>query len=54
MNGQHLIIPDISNSLDTSDHSRSARRKLQQLSDSLFEDLAMDVFDEVERRELDT
>ncbi|CAF0741104.1 unnamed protein product [Didymodactylos carnosus] len=53
-NGQHLIIPDISDNLDTSDSSRSARRKLQQLPDSLFEDLAMDVFDEVERRELDT
>ncbi|CAF4573774.1 unnamed protein product, partial [Rotaria magnacalcarata] len=41
-------------SLDISDQALLARKKLQQLPDPLFEDLAMDVFDEVERRELNT
>ncbi|CAF3354043.1 unnamed protein product [Rotaria sp. Silwood1] len=50
---QHIVLPELKN-LDKSKQAIIARQKLQQLSDSLFEDLAMDVYDEVERRELKT
>ncbi|CAF1147607.1 unnamed protein product [Rotaria sp. Silwood1] len=52
--GQHIILPELNENLDISDQALLARKKLQQLPDQLFEDLAMDVFDEVERRELNT
>ncbi|CAF2886029.1 unnamed protein product [Rotaria sp. Silwood2] len=52
--GQHIILPELNENLDISDPALLARKKLQQLPDQLFEDLAMDVFDEVERRELNT
>ncbi|XP_015980519.1 ARF GTPase-activating protein GIT2 isoform X6 [Rousettus aegyptiacus] len=52
-NGQHFIIPQMAESLDLSDLAKAAKKKLQSLSNHLFEELAMDVYDEVDRRETD-
>ncbi|XP_051543567.1 ARF GTPase-activating protein GIT2-like isoform X2 [Myxocyprinus asiaticus] len=53
-NGQHFIIPQMADSsLEISEFAKAAKRKLQSLSDHLFEELAMDVYDEVDRRETD-
>ncbi|XP_004843652.1 ARF GTPase-activating protein GIT2 isoform X6 [Heterocephalus glaber] len=53
-NGQHFIIPQMADSsLDLSELAKAAKRKLQSLSNHLFEELAMDVYDEVDRRETD-
>ncbi|GLH03995.1 Uncharacterized protein GBIM_09792 [Gryllus bimaculatus] len=51
LNGQHYIIPEVSDSVEHTDLAKAARRKLQQLPNHLFEELAMDVYDEVDRRE---
>ncbi|XP_015240618.1 PREDICTED: ARF GTPase-activating protein GIT2-like isoform X3 [Cyprinodon variegatus] len=54
--GQHFIIPqmaDRNNSLDLSDFAKAAKKKLQSLTNHQFEELAMDVYDEVDRRETD-
>ncbi|XP_022108828.1 ARF GTPase-activating protein GIT2-like isoform X2 [Acanthaster planci] len=52
--GQHFLIPEMADSsLDRSEAAEQARKKLQALSNHLFEELAMDVYDEVDRRELD-
>ncbi|XP_035990343.1 ARF GTPase-activating protein GIT2b isoform X3 [Fundulus heteroclitus] len=53
-NGQHFIIPQMADSsLDLSDFAKAAKKKLQSLSNHQFEELAMDVYDEVDRRETD-
>ncbi|XP_034064432.1 ARF GTPase-activating protein GIT2b isoform X8 [Gymnodraco acuticeps] len=55
-NGQHFIIPqmaDRNDSLDLSEFAKAAKKKLQSLSNHQFEELAMDVYDEVDRRETD-
>lgn len=53
-NGQHFIIPQLADSsLDLSELAKAAKKKLQSLSNHLFEELAMDVYDEVDRRETD-
>ncbi|CAB1319447.1 unnamed protein product, partial [Coregonus sp. 'balchen'] len=39
--------------LDLSELAKAAKKKLQSLSNHLFEELAMDVYDEVDRRETD-
>ncbi|XP_051515206.1 ARF GTPase-activating protein GIT2a isoform X3 [Myxocyprinus asiaticus] len=53
-NGQHFIIPQMADSsLELTEFAKAAKRKLQSLSDHLFEELAMDVYDEVDRRETD-
>ncbi|XP_057209808.1 ARF GTPase-activating protein GIT2a isoform X1 [Triplophysa rosa] len=53
-NGQHFIIPQMADrSVELSEFAKAAKRKLQSLSDHLFEELAMDVYDEVDRRETD-
>ncbi|XP_026859287.2 ARF GTPase-activating protein GIT2b isoform X2 [Electrophorus electricus] len=54
-NGQHFIIPQIAdrNILDLSELAKAAKKKLQSLSNHQFEELAMDVYDEVDRRETD-
>ncbi|KAG8288420.1 glycerophosphoinositol permease [Homalodisca vitripennis] len=49
--GQHFLVPEIADCLETPQLTKEARSKLQQLSNPLFEDLAMDVYDEVDRRE---
>ncbi|TRY88937.1 hypothetical protein DNTS_008508 [Danionella cerebrum] len=52
--GQHFIIPQMADSsVELSEFAKAAKRKLQSLSDRLFEELAMDVYDEVDRRETD-
>uniref|UniRef100_A0A8C7K3C2 G protein-coupled receptor kinase interacting ArfGAP 2a n=1 Tax=Oncorhynchus kisutch TaxID=8019 RepID=A0A8C7K3C2_ONCKI len=45
--------PPMYSSLDLSELAKAAKKKLQSLSNHLFEELAMDVFDEVDRRETD-
>ncbi|XP_029467049.1 ARF GTPase-activating protein GIT1 isoform X6 [Rhinatrema bivittatum] len=58
----HYIIPQMADrsrpkgappSLDLSELAKAAKKKLQALSNRLFEELAMDVYDEVDRREND-
>uniref|UniRef100_A0A3Q3VVP6 Arf-GAP domain-containing protein n=1 Tax=Mola mola TaxID=94237 RepID=A0A3Q3VVP6_MOLML len=53
----HYIIPQmfsfLSSSLDLSELAKAAKKKLQVLNNRLFEELAMDVYDEVDRREND-
>ncbi|XP_068019408.1 ARF GTPase-activating protein GIT2 isoform X3 [Melanerpes formicivorus] len=52
--GQHFVIPQMADSsLDVSELAKAAKKKLQSLSNHLFEELAMDVYDEVDRRETD-
>ncbi|XP_051923733.1 ARF GTPase-activating protein GIT2a isoform X7 [Hippocampus zosterae] len=52
--GQHFIVPQMADSsLDLSELAKAAKKKLQSLSNHLFEELAMDVYDEVDRRETD-
>ncbi|XP_026199810.1 ARF GTPase-activating protein GIT2a isoform X1 [Anabas testudineus] len=53
-NGQHFIVPQMADSsADLSELAKAAKKKLQSLSNHLFEELAMDVYDEVDRRETD-
>ncbi|XP_041718218.1 ARF GTPase-activating protein GIT2 isoform X3 [Coregonus clupeaformis] len=54
-NGHHFIVPQMAdrNILDLSELAKTAKKKLQSLSNHLFEELAMDVYDEVDRRETD-
>ncbi|KAM9517118.1 ARF GTPase-activating protein GIT2-like isoform 2-T2 [Salvelinus alpinus] len=53
-NGQHFIIPQMADSsLDLSEFAKAAKKKLQSLTNHQFEELAMDVYDEVDRRETD-
>ncbi|XP_069702945.1 ARF GTPase-activating protein GIT2 isoform X2 [Periplaneta americana] len=52
--GQHYIVPEISDSLELTEYAKAARKKLQRLPNHLFEELAMDVYDEVDRRETDS
>ncbi|XP_034026141.1 ARF GTPase-activating protein GIT2a isoform X5 [Thalassophryne amazonica] len=53
-NGQHFIVPQMADSsVDLSELAKAAKKKLQSLSNHLFEELAMDVYDEVDRRETD-
>ncbi|XP_031712308.1 ARF GTPase-activating protein GIT2a isoform X2 [Anarrhichthys ocellatus] len=54
-NSQHFIVPQMAdrNILDLSELAKAAKKKLQSLSNHLFEELAMDVYDEVDRRETD-
>ncbi|XP_062870911.1 ARF GTPase-activating protein GIT2b isoform X2 [Trichomycterus rosablanca] len=53
-NGHDFIIPQIADStLDLTELAKAAKKKLQSLSNHQFEELAMDVYDEVDRRETD-
>ncbi|XP_029295462.1 ARF GTPase-activating protein GIT2a isoform X2 [Cottoperca gobio] len=52
-NSQHFIVPQMADSsLDLSELAKAAKKKAA-LSNHLFEELAMDVYDEVDRRETD-
>jgi len=52
--GQHFVVP-ISDSLGSNAQvAKSAKRKLQLLPNYLIEELAMDAYDEVDRRETET
>ncbi|XP_017077432.1 ARF GTPase-activating protein GIT2 [Drosophila eugracilis] len=48
--GRHLIIPD-ANGADISEQLKIARGKLQLVPNKMFEELVMDLYDEVDRRE---
>ena len=48
--GEHFLVPQAVNSKVG---FTEARRRLQELSNDLFEELAADVYDEVDRREMD-
>ncbi|XP_041349002.1 ARF GTPase-activating protein GIT2-like [Gigantopelta aegis] len=51
----HFIIPEMGDSSsDLSELAKQAKKKLQALPNHLFEELAMDVYDEVDRRENDS
>uniref|UniRef100_A0A4W6D176 G protein-coupled receptor kinase interacting ArfGAP 2b n=1 Tax=Lates calcarifer TaxID=8187 RepID=A0A4W6D176_LATCA len=52
-NGQHFIIPQMADSKCLCKFAKAAKKKLQSLSNHQFEELAMDVYDEVDRRETD-
>ncbi|XP_040052402.1 ARF GTPase-activating protein GIT2a isoform X6 [Gasterosteus aculeatus] len=53
-NSQHFIVPQMADrGLDLSELAKAAKKKLKSLSNHLFEELAMDVYDEVDRRETD-
>lgn len=47
------LLLSLVHSLDLSELAKAAKKKLQALSNRLFEELAMDVYDEVDRREND-
>ncbi|XP_071444847.1 ARF GTPase-activating protein GIT2 isoform X2 [Hetaerina americana] len=51
LNGQHFIIPEMSDSLEMTEFAKAAKKRLQSIPNHLFEELAMDVYDEVDRRE---
>ncbi|XP_037942211.1 ARF GTPase-activating protein GIT2-like [Teleopsis dalmanni] len=48
--GRHLVIPELSNA-DISEQLKIARGKLQLVPNKMFEELVMDLYDEVDRRE---
>lgn len=48
---KHFLIPEPSNS--NTEPAKTARRKMTGLSNKVFEELAIDVYDEVDRRETD-
>uniref|UniRef100_A0A7N6BKT0 Arf-GAP domain-containing protein n=1 Tax=Anabas testudineus TaxID=64144 RepID=A0A7N6BKT0_ANATE len=49
----YLVLYFVQSSLDLSEFAKAAKKKLQSLSNRQFEELAMDVYDEVDRRETD-
>jgi G protein-coupled receptor kinase interacting protein 2 len=51
--GQHLIIPEQSK-VEINEHLKIARGKLQLIPNKMFEELVMDLFEEVDRREMET
>lgn len=51
--GQHFLIPELTESPNTVHLSRAARSGMQRLPNHIFEELAKDVYDEVDRRETD-
>ncbi|XP_059484221.1 ARF GTPase-activating protein GIT1 isoform X3 [Neocloeon triangulifer] len=53
-NGQHFIVPEMSDNVDHQDLAKAARKRLQDLPNHLFEELATDVYDEVDRRETES
>ncbi|RWS28723.1 ARF GTPase-activating protein GIT2-like isoform X9, partial [Leptotrombidium deliense] len=52
LSDQHFVIPEMSDSIDVSDLAKDAKLKLQSLSNKVFQEIAKDVYDEVDRREL--
>jgi Spa2 homology domain (SHD) of GIT len=51
--GQHLIIPEQSR-VEINEHMKIARGKLQLIPNKMFEELVMDLYEEVDRREMET
>ncbi|CAD6205661.1 GSCOCG00009954001-RA-CDS [Cotesia congregata] len=50
---EHLIIPEWSETLERNELTNEARNRLQMLPNNLLEELTMDVYDEVDRREVE-
>lgn len=50
---EHLIIPEWSETLERNELTNEARTRLQMLPNNLLEELTMDVYDEVDRREVE-
>lgn len=50
LTGDHLLIPE-QNGIDISEQLKIARGKLQLVPNKMFEELVMDLYDEVDRRE---
>lgn len=48
---EHLIVPEWIGNIERNELALEARNRLQMLSNHLLEELAMDVYDEVDRRE---
>jgi len=48
--GQHLIVPETNNP-EISEQLKIARNRLQLVPNKMFEELVMDLYDEVDRRE---
>lgn len=51
--GQHIIIPEQSR-VEINEHLKIARGKLQLIPNKMFEELVMDLYEEVDRREMET
>ncbi|KAG5678630.1 hypothetical protein PVAND_008286 [Polypedilum vanderplanki] len=51
--GQHLIIPE-QTKVEINEHLKIARGKLQLIPNKMFEELVMDLYEEVDRRETET
>ena len=49
-NGQHFLLPEM---IDFNHRSQDSKLKLQTLSNRIFEELSRDLFDEVDRRQID-
>ncbi|CAG9585824.1 unnamed protein product [Danaus chrysippus] len=49
--GRHYIVPRAHDSHEMTDVAKAARGKLQLLPNHLFEELVMDIYDEIDRRE---
>lgn len=50
--GKHLLVPE-QNSVEISEQLKIARGKLQLVPNKMFEELVMDLYDEVDRREME-
>ncbi|KAJ9596708.1 hypothetical protein L9F63_012266, partial [Diploptera punctata] len=53
-NGQHYIVPEMSDTLELTEFTKITEVQLLTLPNHLFEELAMDVYDEVDRRETES
>ena len=49
----HFLVPETNTTNERSDEYKVAKRKLQGLNNSVFEELTIDIYDEVDRRETD-
>ncbi|XP_072944017.1 ARF GTPase-activating protein Git isoform X1 [Epargyreus clarus] len=49
--GRHYIVPRVHDAHEMTDVAKAARGKLQLLPNHLFEELVMDIYDEIDRRE---
>ena len=49
----HFLVPEVTASNERGDEYKVAKRKLQGLNNSVFEELTVDIYDEVDRRETD-
>ncbi|CAB3383991.1 Hypothetical predicted protein [Cloeon dipterum] len=52
--GRHFLVPEMADHVEQPEAAKAARCRLQQLPNRLFEELATDVYDEVDRRETES